>query len=66
MNQIPIVIDEGSLFHGFPHFFRRRSRRRSGRDVKPLHGLRRSASAVVVCVVDADRAIGKRGRSDGG
>ena len=66
MNQVPIVIDEGSLLHGFPHFFRRRGRRRCGRDVEPLHGLGCPAAAVVVCVVDADRAIGEECRGDGG
>ena len=59
VNQIPIVIDKGSLLHGFPHFFRRRGRRRCGRDVEPLHGFRCPASAVVVCVADADRAVGE-------
>ena len=66
VNQIPIVIDEGSLLHGFPHFLRWRGRRRCGRNVESLHGLRRPASAVVVCVADADRTIGEECRGDGG
>ncbi len=51
VDQIPAVIDEGSCFDSFPFLHSdgwRRWRRNSG--VKPLHGLRRSAAAVVVCV----------------
>ena len=66
VDQVPVVIDEGSLLASLPFTqFDRRSRRRSGRDVEPLHGLGYPAAAVVVCVADADRAVGEGARGHG-
>jgi len=66
VNQVPVVVDEGALLASlpFPQFDGQRRRRR-GRDVEPLHGLRYPAAAVVVCIADADRAVGEGSRGHG-
>ncbi len=66
VNQVPVVVDEGALLASlpFPQFDGQR-RRRSCRDVEPLHGLGRPAAAVVVCVADAESAVGEGARGHG-
>ena len=66
MNQVPVVIDEGSCFDSNPFLYSCRWRwRRLNCRVKPLHCLRRSAVAIVVCVENPDRAVGEGARGNG-
>ena len=66
VDQVPVVVDESSLLASlpFPQFDGQR-RRRSCRDVEPLPGLGYPAAAVVVCVADAESAVGEGARGHG-
>ena len=66
MDQVPVIVNEGSHLKRLPlPQFDRRRRRKRGRDIEPLHGLRRPAMAVVVGIADANRAIGEGARGNG-
>ena len=66
VDQVPVIVNEGSHLKRLPlPQFDRRRRRKRGRDIEPLHGLRRSAMAVVVGIADADRAVGEGPRGNG-